>query len=420
MKLGRASILGLTAILGLTPPGRAQVPAPPAPPTAVSPFAAGAPAAAVAPAAAAAPPQATLWGFLGLSKANCAACKDKICNSQLGVLLNNAAAPASALTGGLIPPFCPPVPSAAELAAIQNTPPEKRGPEQVADLIKADEAAAKARVAAVEYLGTVDCHYWPEATTQLINSLRADRNECVRFAAARVLSSGCCCNKETIEALKHSATGSDEDNNPEERSPRVRAAAEIALHNCLMTYTEPPTAPEPAPERPPIVPPEGEGVVPPESPATPEEMDLDEPPQEDGTPTGGGTARPAGDPGSGTPNGDGIRLSAYYRRVSRKPTAQVLSEARQALRMLAQNPPPALTTGRRSFYHAMTEARRPRAVPTSGVSRPPLAFSDPAGGRSYDPGVRSAGATRTESAAPASGNRSLFQLFNASRRRQQQ
>ena len=210
MKLGRASILGLMAILGLTPPGRAQVPTTPPPPAGVSPFAAGAPAAAApAAAAAAAPPQATLWGFLGLSKANCAACKDKICNSQLGVLLNGAAAPASALTGGLIPPFCPPVPSAAELAAIAATPPDERGPAQVADLIKADEAAAKARVAAVEYLGTVDCHYWPEATTQLINSLRADRNECVRFAAARVLSSGCCCNKETIEALKVSATGTD-------------------------------------------------------------------------------------------------------------------------------------------------------------------------------------------------------------------
>ena len=106
MKLGRASILGLTAILGLTPPGGAQIPTTPPPPAGVSPFGAGAPTALPA----AAPPQATLWGFLGLSKANCAACKDKICNSQLGVLLNGAAAPASALTGGLIPPFCPPVP----------------------------------------------------------------------------------------------------------------------------------------------------------------------------------------------------------------------------------------------------------------------------------------------------------------------
>ena len=289
MKLGRASILGLMAILGLTPPGRAQVPAPPAPPTAVSPFAAGAPAAAaaaVAPAAAAAPPQATLWGFLGLSKANCAACKDKICNSQLGVLLNNAAAPASALTGGLIPPFCPPVPNAAELAAIAEHAAREAGagagrrPDQ-GGRGRRQGAGRRRRVSGDRRLPLL-----ARGDEQLINSLRADRNECVRFAAARVLSSGCCCNKETIEALKHSATGSDEDNNPEERSPRVRAAAEIALHNCLMSYTEPPTAPEPAPERPPIVPPEG-GVVPPESPATPEEMDLDEPPQEDGTQTGG-------------------------------------------------------------------------------------------------------------------------------------
>ena len=246
MKLGRASILGMMAIVGLVPSGRAQTP-PALPPAGGGAFAApaAAPVAAAPAAAAAAAAPATLWGFLGLSKANCAACKDKICNSQLGVLLNNAAAPASALTGGLIPPFCPPVPSAAELAAIAATPPGERGPAQVADLIKADEAAAKARVAAVEYLGTVDCPYWPEATTQLINSLRADRNECVRFAAARVLGTGCCCNKETIEALRVSATGSDKDDNPAERSPRVRAAAEIALHNCMMRYVEPAPVEEP-------------------------------------------------------------------------------------------------------------------------------------------------------------------------------
>src|SRR5437016_1696634 len=75
--------------------------------------------------------------------------------------------------------------------------------------IKADEAAAKARVAAVEYLGTVDCHYWPDATDALIMALRADRNECVRFAAASVLNSGCCCNKKTIEALNITVAGTE-------------------------------------------------------------------------------------------------------------------------------------------------------------------------------------------------------------------
>ena len=123
-----------------------------------------------------------------------------------------------------------------------------RGAAATAAKIKASEADAKARVAAVEYLGTVDCSRWKEATKALIISLRADPNECVRWAAARVLNSGCCCNKDTIEALRICVAGEDKDGNPPETSPRVKAAAFIALQNCLMRVPE--VLPEEAGPRP--------------------------------------------------------------------------------------------------------------------------------------------------------------------------
>src|SRR5207237_2362732 len=106
-------------------------------------------------------------------------------------------------------------------------------PAGAAAKIKADEAAAKARREAVRYLGTVDCHYWPEAQDALINALRADRNECVRLEAAWVLGRGCCCTKKTIVALSITVAGSDRDGNPYEDSDRVKAAAAAALAHCL-------------------------------------------------------------------------------------------------------------------------------------------------------------------------------------------
>src|SRR3954451_14233658 len=196
MDMRKACLMGVAAIAGLAPQLRAQVPAlpdaiPPAPAAAaVAPLAA----APVAPVAAPVAAPRTIFNFFGISKANCAACKARLCQSQIGQLLNNATGALGGLSGGLIPPFCPPVPTAADVAALAAA----GGPTSaaaVAAKIKADEAAAKARVAAVEYLGTVDCHYWPDASDALIMALRADRNECVRYAAATVLNSGCCCNK---------------------------------------------------------------------------------------------------------------------------------------------------------------------------------------------------------------------------------
>ena len=187
------------------------------------------------PAAAAAPQ--TLWGFFGLSSANIHACIAKLCNTQLGQMANNLiTGPVGSISGGFIPPLCPPAPTPAQIAALREQAPG--GAAATAAKIKASEADAKARVAAVEYLGTVDCSRWKEATKALINALRADPNECVRYAAARVLNSGCCCNKDTIEALRICVAGEDKDGNPPETSPRVKAAAFGALQNCLVRVPE--------------------------------------------------------------------------------------------------------------------------------------------------------------------------------------
>jgi hypothetical protein len=119
----------------------------------------------------------------------------------------------------------------------------------VASAVAADEASAKERVAAVEYLATVDCHYWPDVEEAIIASLRTDRNECVRYAAAKALISGCCCGKKTIEALTIVVNRTDKDGNPSENSDRVVAAACMALQRCLAVYCkETPLVPEELPE----------------------------------------------------------------------------------------------------------------------------------------------------------------------------
>ncbi len=175
----------------------------------------------------------SIFSFLGITQANCEACKAKLCASQFGQMLNGlATGPVAGFTGGFIPPLCPPAPSADALAALE----QRGGPlgaEAVAAKIKQSEADAKARVAAVEYLGTADCARWPEAKKALISALREDPNECVRFAAARVLNSGCCCSKEMIERLEICVAGTDTDHAPAETSSRVKATAFAALQNCL-------------------------------------------------------------------------------------------------------------------------------------------------------------------------------------------
>ena len=183
--------------------------------------------AAAAPAAAA---PRTLWSFLGLSSSNLHACIDKLCASQFGQMLNSmATGPVAGVSGGFIPPLCPPAPNANQIAALENKP--NGAAEAAAAKIKASEADAKARVAAVEYLGTVDCNRFPEAKKGLISALRDDPNECVRFAAAKALNSGCCCDQQVIEALKDMRRGGEQEvprgDVPEGQGRGLRRLAEL-------------------------------------------------------------------------------------------------------------------------------------------------------------------------------------------------
>jgi hypothetical protein len=245
MKMWKRYSAGLAILAGLTPGVWAQVtPAPiPTPTVPVAP--------AVVPAAPAAPTN-NLWSFLCLSPQQKAACKAKLCASQFGQLLNNAMLPFGALTGGLIPPFCPPFNPA-------NLGPNPASPEEgAAAKIAASEAGAKARAAAVRYLGTVDCYYWPEAQDALITALRTDTNECVRLEAAWALMRGCCCTKEVIVALSETVNGGKRAGGPPEKSERVKDAAAAALSHCLSCYPVVPLVPPsealPEPKKPPEAP----------------------------------------------------------------------------------------------------------------------------------------------------------------------
>jgi hypothetical protein len=170
-------------------------------------------------------------GFFMKACAALEECKRKLCKTAAGQLLNSMTAPISTMTGGVIPSFCPVMPSAKDLL--------KEGTEGAAANAKKDALEAKERVKAVRYLGTLDCRYYPEAELALIAALRMDRVECVRWEAAMAFGHGCCCTKKVIEALEISVSGSERDGNPSERSPRVRDAAAFALDHCLACYREP-------------------------------------------------------------------------------------------------------------------------------------------------------------------------------------
>lgn len=272
MKKWKAYVTGLVTVAGLSSNLCAQVPAVPAVPAA--------PAAAVP----AATPVGGLHQFLGLTPEAKDAKRRRICATQFGQLLNNMLKPLSIFTGGVLGNFCPQTPSAADLA--------KGGAEGAAAKIQKDEAEAKARRAAVRYLGTVDCHYWPEAEKELINSLRNDRNECVRYEAAVALGGGCCCTKRTMTAMAIAATGSDKDGSPGETCERVRNAALASLHHCLACFSE-----------------EVPNVKRPDKPEPPSGSKPEKP-----------TAL----------QGSTIKLSAFYDQLEHKSMSQVVREAREA------------------------------------------------------------------------------------------
>lgn len=166
------------------------------------------------------------FGLVSGLSAKCQACRIRLKNSPLGMMLKGVKGQLSAVTGGLVPP-----PGAGHPAGAPGGPP----PPAVgaAGKIKQEQAAAAVRRDAVKFLATVDCHWYPEAEQALIASLRTDRSECVRWEAALALANGCCCTPRTIEALRIAASGSSRDGNPGERSMRVRLSAFEALQACL-------------------------------------------------------------------------------------------------------------------------------------------------------------------------------------------
>jgi hypothetical protein len=300
----------------------------------------------------------TLWSFLGISSGNMQSCQSKLCNSQLGQMFNSLlTGPMGAATGGFIPALCPPAPSASQIAALANKP--NGGAEAAAAKIKASEADAKARVAAVEYLGTVDCNRFPEARKALLAALREDPNECVRYAAARALNSGCCCNQEVIEKLKICVAGESK-GGPAETSSRVRAAAFAALQNCLMRVPE---EVEAAPFRP--APPEGGGGLPEPLPDAKKRLKPE------------GTSMNTTDSSAVTTSlrAANPRARTIEEELKTKPFAQSVAEARQTLFEVARHPLAAATLppGKQSVFHALLKARKDiegKARPNPSDPRP--------------------------------------------------
>lgn len=285
MKTWKKYAAGLAAAAGLTPVLHAQLAVPTAPPLPGG----------VAPAVPALP-GSPLINLLCPSPEQKEALRQKFCNSPLGQLINNGLKPLSALTGGILGNCCPPnLPNAADL--------KKGGAEGLAAQIQAEEANAKARRAAARYLGTVDCHYFPEVGEALRDLLRKDRNECVRWEAALSLGRGCCCNKVTIQALALTVSGSEKDGNPSEKSDRVKQAAAASLAHCLACVGTVPAEPK---SDVPIKPPETTPIKPPES--------------------GDKTTQVPG-----TLPLTGISQSAYYKKIESMPLDVIVEEARKAL-----------------------------------------------------------------------------------------
>jgi hypothetical protein len=322
MKTWRSFCAALVACASLTPGLWAQVPAVPAAPAAP---------------AAAAPAATGLGAKLIVLHDASLACRYKCCATPLGQLFNNMLLLPSTMTGGVIPTLCPTVPSAAELA--------KLGSEGAAAQIKASEADAKARAAAVRYLGTVDCHWWPDAEVALSNALRADKNECVRYEAALALGRGCCCTKAIVRSLTICVNGTEEDGNPYENSERVRMAAEVALMHCVS-----------------VAPIKVEGG-------------------EKTGETGGekkSEKKPDKSPEKTAQQGEvgeeqHLQLTAYYVKQQSRPWAQIIEEARRAVDKAEsmQTQTTTLPTGRRSLADIWERANAGSEVQETVPTTPP-------------------------------------------------
>jgi|GEM_PF-1828732 len=250
-RMGTLAVIGMLASCVAAPaqqlpgvPAAPTVPGAPALPGGPVPTAAAPATAAPAAGAPAGGGGGNIWSFFMKTPQQKAQCKAHFCNSRIGMFINNMMVPFGAATGGLLGPICPP--NAINPADLNKPSTSAEG---AAAKIKAEEAQAKAKIAAIEYLATVDCRYYPEAEAALIAGLRAEKNECVRIAAAKAFVNGCCCSPKVMKALTISVSCSNKDGFPAEASELVRTYAYVALERCLQKCVEiePELPPEPPP-----------------------------------------------------------------------------------------------------------------------------------------------------------------------------
>jgi hypothetical protein len=313
----------------------------------------------------------------------CDKCRRKICASPLGGMLNAITKPASIATGGIIPNFCPAMPSDDDL--------KKPGAAGAANLAMKDALEASARRKAVRMLGTFDCHWYPEAEVGLAAALRTDRAECVRLEAAIALNRGCCCTRLIVEALEDCVGGTDK-LGPSENSCRVQAFAARALDRCLCCPEAMAVIEEPVPvndgkelreeTRPPTEP--GAKPVPPPMPLTPQ-----------GSPSFGPTAKSSGKP---------TRAEIEHAR-------QTLALAKARIGRNVEAAQPTIPSGQRSIaglanyvFHGAPTVQQPSTLPPAAapVTMPAVARSSTQpGAASFDaPRPAPISVARTEAPKP--------------------
>ncbi len=331
MRTWKKLCAGLALLAGLTPTLFAQQPGVP-----------GAPPGAAGAAAAAAPAGPNLFSMLCIPEDKMAKCLECVCKIPLLRGMINGVGGVAGMAGLMPGPICPdPI-----LEAAKDKPADaaaKGDAAAAAAKIKAIEADAKARRAALRYLGTVDCRYFPEAEEALTTGLRRDPIECVRWEAAMALGNGCCCTKKVLQALVDCLSSNPKDGAVAESSERVRAAAHFALNNCLSRYEEV----VPAKKR--DKPPEGPGDKPPEKPTPPV----------------------AGQNGT-------IDRAAYYQQVQNKSMEDLVREARRALAQSNEAPGTMMPagaapmSGNRGLFQIMSNTKSSRSVSSTGAMTVPM------------------------------------------------
>src|SRR5262245_21136533 len=93
-----------------------------------------------------------IWSFFMMTPEQSAQCQDRFCKSALGKMVSSSMGPMSAFSGGLIQDRC----ASKAIDDILKNKDMDGTAEGAAAKIKKEEAAAKARRAAVRFLGTVD------------------------------------------------------------------------------------------------------------------------------------------------------------------------------------------------------------------------------------------------------------------------